>query len=643
MANNEGANYPPIGMKEETIAVIGSGPVGVHFVNELLNKNSNCQVHLFGEEETRPYNRIALSQLLSGEFHLDEIDLHLRNSSRLQTHFGTKVTQINDDNLITEHSELYSFDKAVIATGSSAHIPNINNVDTKGIYVLRTLKDTEALISRRVGSRRTFVLGGGLLGIETAKAMRKDSTEVILIHHSPWLMNNQLDQKGGKRLIETLQEKNIQVRTNQSIKSILGENKLNGIKLRSGEILYGDTLIIATGIAPNIELAIEGGLAVGRGIKINERLETSKANIFAIGECAEFQGEVVGLVAPGLEQASILAQRLSGKQNRFEKKIQHFQLKVLDKSVQSAGEIGSRFQSTNSTILTYQKAQDHRAIRVENGRIKGMASIGQWDQGIEVKGLIDNNHHLHFWQKQRFLRTGNILKPTNDIPDQQVICNCKQITAGEIKACVKQGNPISSTGAGSVCGSCESLFSRFDASANKKALKKETALSLAGLTGIGLLALFALLNPFGIPDSYQLNHVSQFWHNSFYRQITGFSILGLTVLGFLFSLRKRLPFFKKLPFAPLRLFHGLMAVLALVLLFLHTGLSDFQGINQWLIYSFFGATIFGAITGLFADIEKRFASIGIKRVKGLAVFIHIVSFWPLPVLLGFHILSVYWF
>ncbi|MCY4046226.1 MAG: FAD-dependent oxidoreductase, partial [Cellvibrionales bacterium] len=628
--------------KEETIAVVGSGPVGVHFVNELLAQNPHCQIHLFGEEESRPYNRIALSQLLSGEFHLDDISLDLKSSSHLTTHFGTRVNKIHDDSLITALGELYSFDKVVLATGSSAHIPNIDNVDKKGVYVLRTLRDTEALLSRRIGSRHTVVLGGGLLGIEAAKAMRKDSTNVTLIHHSPWLMNHQLDDIGGQQLKRTLEDKGIQVKTSESIRRIIGDEKLTELELRSGERVICDTLIIATGISPNIELASNAGLSVGRGIKINEKLETSKANIFAIGECAEYQGEVVGLVAPGLEQASILAQRLSGKESNFKKKTQRFQLKVLDKSVLSAGKIGSRFQSSDSETLTYQQDDQHRAIRLENGRIKGMASIGIWDQGLEVKQLIDDNHRLRFWQKQRFLRTGNINRPSSEIPDQQIICNCKQISAGQIKACVAQGKPIQSTGAGSVCGSCEILFSRFDQSTITSSIKKETALILVAGLGIALLALFALLNPFGTTESYQPDHISHFWHDSFYRQITGFSILAITVLSFLFSLRKRINWLNKLSFGPLRLFHGLMATLALALLFLHTGVSDFQGVNQWLLYSFFGATIFGAISGLFADFEKRFNSLGIKKAKGVAVFAHIVTFWPLPVLLGFHILSVYW-
>ena len=634
----------PAAKGRERIAVVGAGPVGVHFVCELLSLSSKVDVHLFGDEQHAPYNRVGLSELLSGDKTLDQLHLELPDSPHLTTYFGTRVAFIGDDMLVTEQGEMLMFNKIVLAVGSKAHIPHIPNLDVEGTFVLRTLKDAEQLISRQIASRHTVVLGGGLLGIEAAKAMRRFSTKVTLIHHSPWLMNHQLDEVGASFLKRELTDQGIDVRLRSSIQQIVGEGRLEAVRLRDQQTLDCDTLIIATGITPNLELAKEAGIAVGRGIKIDETLKTSARNIYAIGECAEFNDEVIGLLAPGLEQASLLARQFTQKeQATYKRTSQVIQLKVLGKQIASIGEMGNI--SKPQQVVSYRDEQGlgYRVIQLKHNRISGAAAIGPWDQIYEVKEAVEQQKKLSFWQLRRFKKTGFLFPQSQGIQDHHVICNCKQVTAGELRACAASGKALDSTGAGSVCGSCVPLLAQFEDAS--KPVPKQHDLPIVGIALLSLSALlsFVLLAPFSLSAYYDPSHISHWWLSSDNKQISGFSILGLTVLGFLFSLRKRLNFLKILSFKKLRFVHAGLSLLCLVILFLHTGLADFQGLNAWLLYTFLGVCVFGAVTSVMADLEMRQVNVTTKAIKRFSVLAHVISFWPMPVLLGFHILSVYWF
>ncbi|MGB1090695.1 MAG: FAD-dependent oxidoreductase [Oceanobacter sp.] len=633
--------------KALNIVVVGSGPVGVHFCNEMLRQNPDAQLHLIGEEPYEPYNRVVLSQLLYGEKTLEQIRLPLSDDSRLTTHWHTRVTEIDSDKkqVLTNHGNQISYDKLILATGSRAHVPNLPGVNLPGVYCFRNLADAEALASRRVGSRHMVVLGGGLLGIETARAMARKGNKITLIHHSGWLMNRQLDEGSATRLKENLESLGIEVRLSESILAVDGARKVTGLILRSGQMLETDTLILATGIQPNVELAKEAGISSLYGIRVDDTLETSQSDVFAIGECAEVNGEVYGLVAPGLEQASVLARRFSNEPDAlYEHRALATRLKVLDTPVSSMGEMGLLHDTRESEYQVFEKGDIRRVLRFERGQLKGAAGIGAWSDQEQLSDLIANGENLNPLQRLRFRLTGELWSSDEQVQDHHIICNCRHISAGELRACQAAGNQPSSTGAGSVCGSCVPLLAQFDPSkpvAEKP--KGEPALALFSLIALALMIIFQQLSPFGAPENYINPHISDWWIDSDKRQITGFTLLGLTVVSLIMSLRKRIRSFGFISFAFWRWMHVVLTTAMLAILFLHTGVSEFQGINAWLIYSFWTTALLGVISSLLTHKEAAKPGISSKRHKRWLVMGHIIAFWPLPVLLSFHVLSVYWF
>jgi nitrite reductase (NADH) large subunit len=636
------------------IAIIGNGPVGIHFCNELLRQHSDDEIHIFGDEPYSPYNRVALSQLLYGDKSLTDIQLELSDDGRVTTHWHTCITEIDAANkkLTCQYGEQYGYDQVVLSTGSRAHIPNLPGIHLPGVYSFRNLKDAEALLTRRVTSRHTIILGGGLLGIETARAMRRLSTEVTLIHHSSWLMNRQLDEGASLRLQEALEAEGIKVLLSTSVLAVDGRYKAEAVILRSGETLPCDTLVLSTGIRPNIDLAKQAGIAFSQGIKINDQLETSVPGIYAIGECAEINGQIIGLVAPGLSQASLLAKRLCNNSDApYIQQAVASKLKVLKLPVLSLGEMGLQYEGPESQMLSFVRKDRYRVLRFERGRLVGASAIGQWRDQDRLKDLIEQGKNLNFLQKLRFRLTGNIWGESQAILNHHIICNCRQISAGQLRACSAQGLALESTGAGTVCGSCRPLLGQFapnPALYIDAAEGKQTDNSLIYLSALGLLALllvfaFQLSAPWLPPEQYDPNSLSTWWTDSWKRQISGFVLLGLTLISLLLSARKRLTRFKWIRFSSWRAVHIVLTTLVLAGLFFHTGASNYQGINAWLITCFWLAALAGILTTWLSLQESKRASMKIKRIKQGAITLHIISFWPLPVLLTFHILSVYWF
>lgn len=640
--------------QQRTIIVVGNGPVGVFFCSEILRRTPGTEVHLFGDEPYEPYNRVALSQLLHGERSLSQLALALPTNTGFHTHWHTRIKCIDPTlkTVTTAYGDVFSYDELVLATGSRAHVPNLPGVHIPGVYCFRNLKDAQALCSRRVGSRHTLVLGGGLLGIETARAMRRRGNDVTLIHHSAWLMNRQLDPGTAAHLKSSLEEAGIVVRLETSVLAVDGTRNMTGVILRNGDILKADTLILSTGIRPNLELARSANIAVGRGIRINDRLQTSDDNVYAIGECAEINGDVFGLVAPGLEQASILAARLSGDvESVYQQQALATRLKVMDQPVVSIGDIGMRHDTPDSRFLTHEKNGHYRTLRFQRGKLKGAAGIGEWPDQAHLKDLMAEGRQLSLLQSLKFRFTGDIWPASEQIQDHHIICNCRQVSAGALRECCAAGHPLSSTGAGTVCGSCVPLLQQFDPTQPEhpnNAASNTQWLAAFSLVAVALITLFQTLSPFGGPQSYQPQDgiqamLSTWWVDSEKRQISGFVLLGLTVTSLLLSARKRIRSLELLPFSFWRWTHVILTTLVLAILFFHTGVSEFQGINAWLIYSFWATALLGVGSSLFTHRESASPSIHSKRHKRWFVLAHIIAFWPLPALLSFHVLSVYWF
>lgn len=297
------------------VVIVGNGPVGMHTARELISRNPSLHIIIYGDEQQLPYNRVRLSSLLSGDINWEELleRIECNDKTKLEERFGVAVTRIDPDKnqLLDAIGCLQPYQKLVLATGSQPHIPGIPRINLPGVFTFRNLDDTTRLLARQVRSRHTIVLGGGLLGMEAARAMQRGNTKVTLIEHADRLLGHQLDENASQMLQKRVEALGIDVIIGNGVRCVTGDASVEGVELVSGETICCDTLIVATGIRPHIELARESGLVIGKGIRVNDSMQTSVPNIYAVGECAEHRDRVYGLVAPGLEQAAVAANHIT--------------------------------------------------------------------------------------------------------------------------------------------------------------------------------------------------------------------------------------------------------------------------------------------------------------------------------------------
>ncbi|MFC3120177.1 FAD-dependent oxidoreductase [Agaribacter flavus] len=635
------------------LIVVGNGPVGVHFVNQLHKQGYEGSIAVFGEEECGPYNRVKLSSFLNGDMPLSALDNPINAQSNIVEHLHCRIENIDPAlQIVTDQQGIsYRFKKLVLATGSTPHVPQIEGSELTGVYCFRNMKDTQALYARRLKSRTTVVIGGGLLGLETAKAMLKYSTEVLLVHHSPRLMNRQLDDEAARRLQDYAESTGIKVRVGCQVSKIVGERTVQSIVINNTEEIICDTVIFTTGIRPSTQLAMDARITVNRGIKIDETLSTSAQNIYAIGECADFNGQVYGLVAPGLEQASILANNLTGKSFVYKGASLITELKVMGLSVFSMGLVGEEYEAQIDENIIYQDEEVYRRLLLYKGRLVGAICVGDSPELKQLQKAVESRARVLPWNKKRFMSFGRLFSDKSTSPasfsDNTVICNCQQVTAGQIRQCAKLNNNniaiVEDTlGVSKVCGTCKPLVqAMLDQKVEQLPVKK--VLLVSSILAAIVAALLVFLPSPLAPQSVQDTNISWLWTDGLARQISGFVILGLTALGLLFSLRKRMTKITWLSFDFWRGWHVILTAIALATLFAHTGISMGEGINRWLIVNFVAIIAVGVLSGITASMEGYWASSTLKSIKRKLVWGHILAFWPFPILLAYHVLSVYYF
>ena len=300
------------------IVVIGNGMVGYKFCEKLISKRQDVELVIFGEEIRPAYDRVHLSEFFTGktaeDLTLAGANWYKENNIRL--HLGDPVQSIDrSGKTIHSHKGITeSYDYLVLATGSAAFVPPIPGVEKQGVFIYRTIEDLEMMQSYARKAKTGAVIGGGLLGLEAAKALLDlGITNTQVIEFAPRLMPRQIDDAGSNILKDKLELLGLKIHTNKNTSEILGNDAINGMQFSDGTTIEVDMLVISAGIKPRDELAKLCGLQTGArgGIVVNEKLQTNDPSIFAIGECALYKGMIYGLVAPGYEMADVVAKNLA--------------------------------------------------------------------------------------------------------------------------------------------------------------------------------------------------------------------------------------------------------------------------------------------------------------------------------------------
>ncbi|MBL1273465.1 MAG: nitrite reductase (NADH) large subunit [Marinobacter maritimus] len=393
---------------EPTLIVCGHGMVAQRFLEELMSNASirYRTIIVFNGETSAAYNRIQLSALLSGD--ADEESLALKPDSwfarhGIQVHHGEAVRTVAPDShtVTTSTGRVYRYDSLVIATGASPTRLGIPGEGLSGVMNFRDLNDTRTLIELSQSRKRAVVVGGGFLGLEAAEGLKRRGMDVTVLHRSSHLLNRQLDPDGGKLLSDALTARGINILTSTSPIQLLGRDTVRAVQLNDQTLISTDLVIIATGITPNRELAQNAGLACGRGIQVNAQLQTSAPDIFALGECCEFNNETFGLVEPGYQQAKVLASVLSGTtaSAAYQPSVTATRLKISGVPVFSCGQQAPD-EHTESLVWRDFATGSYSHLLIRNNRLVGAILVGNTSQGLWYQELITGNTTIDLFRAQ---------------------------------------------------------------------------------------------------------------------------------------------------------------------------------------------------------------------------------------------------
>jgi nitrite reductase (NADH) large subunit len=365
----------------EPLIIIGNGMAAARLCENLARRAlGRYAVAVIGEEPRLAYNRVLLSSVLAGDVPADEISLQPASWWRdrgVTLCYGAAAiaADIAARTVTLADGKELGFAKLVFATGSRAIRLPVAGAGLPGVLTFRDMADV-ASISRAAGpGARVVVIGGGLLGIEAACGLAKIGATVTLVHLMDRLMERQLDPRAASMLKRVIEAKGIDVLLEAATTRFVGGGHVEAVELEDGRTLAADLVVVAVGIKPNAELAVAAGLAVNRGIIVDDRLLTNASDVFAIGECAEHRGVCYGLVDPANEQAYVLAERLAGRDVRYAGSVNATNLKVSGVQVFSAGDfVGA--PGTESIVLADAGLNTYRKLVIEDGRLVGAVLYG---------------------------------------------------------------------------------------------------------------------------------------------------------------------------------------------------------------------------------------------------------------------------
>ncbi len=467
-------------MKKQRLVVIGNGMAGARAVEEVLSRGGAdmFDITMFGDERYGNYNRIMLSNVLSGaqdtsEIYINPLDWYSDNDITL--HCGARVTDIDRAArcVISAAGVKAHYDILLIATGSRAFIPPMENIRRAdgtllpGVFGFRSLDDTNGIIETAKRSKVAAVIGGGLLGLEAARGLMNHGCEVHVVHQSKHLMNAQLDTQGGDILCKTMQSMGINIHLGKSTAAVLGEDHVSGLRFKDGSTLDCDMLVVAAGIRPNAEIAQRAGLTVERAIVVDNHMRAvDDSRVFVVGECAQHRGQVYGLVAPLWDQAKVFADQVTAR-NRdaaYHGSKLATKLKVMGVELASMG-ITEPVEARDEVIQFTEPARGtYKKLIVRDGRLVGGILMGDISKAAYLIQAFDRDSAL---PEERLgllfdLGTPSQKVTLDEMPGDQQVCNCNGVIKEAIGACVAAGKKttksvMDATRAGMGCGSCKAL------------------------------------------------------------------------------------------------------------------------------------------------------------------------------------------
>ena len=467
-SSNSKSSAQPRANGKKQVVVIGNGMVGQRFCERLLQYDTSQQFEIttFCEEPRPAYDRVQLTKYfetrdpeslaLTNERWFEENGIQLLLGQR-----AMKLDRIRKQVLSSDGTEI-PYDYAILATGSSAFVPPVPGVDKTGVFVYRTIEDLDAIIEYAKRCKRAAVLGGGLLGLEAAKAVAELGLDTHVLEFAARLMPRQLDQGGAGLLARRIRELGVKVHTSKNTSRVMGEDTVTGLRYSDGERLDIDMLVISAGIRPRDDLARDSGLSVGErgGVVVDDQLRTSDEDIYAIGECALHRGSIYGLVGPGWEMADTLAKSMTGSPSEFSGADMSTKLKLMGVDVAS---FGDALASSERTIVYEDlvKGVYKKLVLSDDGeRLLGGSLVGDSSEYAQLLHLCKSAEKLPEQPEALILGARGGAEFEMELPDSFQVCSCNNVTKGDIRSAISEkgltvlADVKMCTTAGTGCGGC---------------------------------------------------------------------------------------------------------------------------------------------------------------------------------------------
>lgn len=461
-------------MTRQRLAIVGNGMAAGRLLDELIRRDAAARfdIRVFGEEPHGLYNRILIGRIIDGAAQ-DEITLkppawYAENG--ITFHPGTLVERVDARGRVAALSDgsTHPFDAAVFATGSTAFIPPLDGLRDfdgrakAGVVAYRTVDDGRRIRSLARAGRPAVVLGGGLLGLEAAKSLRDLGMDVTVIQRSGTLMDRQVDGLGGLFLRRAIEALGIDVILGAETSGVAGPGRIESVTLADGRSIPAHLLVLACGIRPRVDAARASGLEVRRGIVVDDRMAASEPGVHAVGECAEHDGQVYGIVEPIWDQCRVLADVLAGTDPtaRYRGSKPYTRLKVAGVGVASMGAVEPAGPGDEVVQIIEERSGTYRKLVIRDDRLAGAVLVGDTASAPELARWLDRGDPLPA-NRLDVLCSGGAFAATAD-PE---VCNCHRVGESTLVAAIRAGRTnlaqlAASTRAGTGCGSCRGQLAR---------------------------------------------------------------------------------------------------------------------------------------------------------------------------------------
>lgn len=451
--------------------MVGNGMAGVRCLEEILKTDSEMfEIMVVGSEPHPNYNRILLSSVLQGTTKIEEItinDFKWYQQHQIQLFTGETVVAIDhiSQMVMTDKGRSLYYDRLILATGSVPFVLPLPGVEKEGVISFRTIEDCQKMQETAKNHKKAVVIGGGLLGLEAARGLLHLGMEVHVVHISSFLMERQLDETAAKMLQAELEKQGMKFLLEKQTEEILGDQRIEGLRFTDGTSVEADLLVMAVGVRPNIQLAKESGLTVNRAIVVNDFLETSIPNIFAVGECVEHRGMVYGLVKPLYEQAVVLAKRICGVDaHSYEGTVLATQLKISGVDVFSIGAFQE--DSVKKSIKIHDEVEGtYKRLVFQEDKIIGAVLFGDTSDRTKLQNMILKKQDVSDVEKVTIFQANGSESAVSSMAATEIICNCNGVSKGTIieavqsHGCSTVDDVKACTKASGSCGGCKPLVS----------------------------------------------------------------------------------------------------------------------------------------------------------------------------------------